>query len=247
MRIKEVLLSFLLLFVGTFLSLQQVNADEIYFTNDNNVSMSEEQYNYIGELFFEGYQNYITTSEFNDLLTRNLFNSPIEKDVYDESLIQRTLVETPAKKLIISKSCDSYECLMVITNSWKGQPTFTSYDVIGALLYADLTLNSSVTTKLYYSGGTMYGSEIKYDNNGWGVSMDLPDNSTTTMTITQHFYVYGEGTVFGSYQHAMYNISLATSQLYNCNIGGYGGVFDFYGAALNKFDQMNGVSIGIDI
>lgn len=241
---KIVTLSFLFI-VGLF-SMINVKADEIYFTNNNNVSMTKAQYDYIGELFFDGYQNHITTSEFNGLLSRNLFNSPIEKDIYDGSL-SRNLVETSAKKLTLSKSCDLSECFMVLTNSWKGDPTITSWDVIGSLLFSDLHLNSSVTTKLYHSGGTMYGSEIKYDNNGWGVSLDLPDNSTTLMTITQYFYVYGGGTVFGSYQHALFDISLATSQLYTCSLNGYGGVFNFYGAALNKFDQMNGVSLGIDI
>lgn len=246
MKKNVVTLSFLII-ISLFLTTNAL-AEEIFFTNSNNVSMTEEQYDYIGELFFDGYQNHITTSEFNGLLSRNLFNSPIEKDTYEvNDSLAKNLVETPAKKLTLSKSCDLTECFMVLTNSWKGQPTITSYDVIGALLYGNLHLNSSITTKLYHSGGTMYGSDIKYDNNGWGVSMDLPDNSTTTMTITQYFYVYGLGTVFGSYQHALFNISLATSQLYECDIIGYGGVFDFYGAALNKFDQMNGVSLGIDI
>ena len=246
MKKNVVTLSFLII-ISLFLTTNAL-AEEIFFTNSNNVSMTEEQYDYIGELFFDGYQNHITTSEFNGLLSKNLFNSPIEKDIYEvNDNLAKNLVETPAKKLTLSKSCGMTECLMVLTNAWKGQPTITSYDVIGALLYGNLHLNSSITTKLYHSGGTMYGADIKYDSSGWGVSMDLPDNSTTTMTITQYFYVYGLGTVFGSYQHALFNISLATSQLYNCNLGGYGGVFAFYGAALNKFDQMGGVSLGIDI
>lgn len=244
------MLNLILLLGGVILSVD-VKADEnIYYTNSNGVSMTETQYNYLKEMFFEDYPNYVTEAEYNELLTKNMFTKEIEKKtVVDESsptITRSSYHETNAKVLTLSQSCGTAECLMVFTNAWKGEPSVKSYDLIGSLLFGDLTLNSGITSKLYFSGGTLYGDGTKYSNKGWGVSFLLP-NSTTTITVTQHFYVYGEGTVFSSYQHAVKRISLATSQKFTCNFGGWGGVFDFYGSAVGKYDHTAGVDMGIEI
>ena len=244
------MLNLILLLGGVILSIS-VKADEnIYYTNSNGVSMTETQYNYLKEMFFDGYPNYVTEAEYNELLTKNMFTKEIEKKtVVDEgssTVTRSSYHETNAKVLTLSQSCGTAECLMVFTNAWKGEPSVKSYDLIGALLFGNLTLNSGITSKLYYSGGTLYGDGTKYSNKGWGVSFKLPQ-STTTITVTQHFYVYGTGTVFSSYQHAVKKISLATSQKFTCNYGGWGGVFDFYGTAVGKFDHTAGVDMGIEI
>lgn len=244
------MLNLILLLGGVILSIS-VKADEnIYYTNSNGVSMTETQYNYLKEMFFEDYPNYVTEAEYNELLTKNMFNKEIEKktttDYGNQISPQSNYHETNAKILTLSKSCSSTECLMVFTNAWKGDPTVKSYDLIGALLFGNLTLNSGLTSKLYYSGGTLYGDGTKYSNKGWGVSFKLP-TSTSLMTVTQHFYVYGTGTVFTSYQHAVKKISLATSQKFTCNYGGWGGVYDFYGTAVGKFDHTAGVDMGIEV
>ncbi len=245
------MLNLILLLGGVILSIS-VKADEnIYYTNSNGVSMTETQYNYLKEMFFEDYPNYVTEAEYNELLTKNMFTKEIEKKtVVNEgspTVTRSSYHETNAKILTLSKSCGTAECLMVFTNAWKGDPTVKSYDLIGALLYGNsLKLNSGITSKLYFSGGTLYGDGTKYSNKGWGVSFLLP-NSTSLMTVTQHFYVYGMGTVFTSYQHAIKKISLETSQKFTCNYGGWGGVFDFYGTAVGKFDHTAGVDMGIDI
>lgn len=244
------MLNLILLLGGVIFSVN-VKADEnIYYTNSNGVSMTETQYNYLKEMFFEDYPNYVTEAEYNELLTKNMFTKEIEKKtVVDESsptITRSSYHETNAKVLTLSQSCGTAECLMVFTNAWKGEPSVKSYDLIGSLLFGDLTLNSGITSKLYFSGGTLYGDGTKYSNKGWGVSFLLP-NSTTTITVTQHFYVYGEGTVFSSYQHAVKRISLATSQKFTCNFGGWGGVFDFYGSAVGKYDHTAGVDMGIEI
>ena len=244
------MLNLILLLGGVIFSVN-VKADEnIYYTNSNGVSMTETQYNYLKEMFFEDYPNYVTEAEYNELLTKNMFTNEIEKvtttDQGTQISPQSSYHETNAKVLTLSKSCSKTECLMVFTNAWKGDPSVKSYDLIGALLFGDLTLNSGLTSKLYYSGGTLYGDGTKYSNTGWGVSFLLP-NSTSLITVTQHFYVYGVGTVFSSYQHAVKNISLATSQKFTCNYGGWGDVFDFYGSAVGKYDHTAGVDMGIEV
>lgn len=247
---KTVMLNLALLLSGVIF-INHVNADEIYYyTNSNGVSMTESQYNYLQEMFFEDFPTYITQSEYNDLLTRNMFTKSVQKvsstDGNTSSVARGNYHETNAKTITLSKSCGATDCLMVLTNAWKGDPNVKSYDLIGSLLISDLTLDSDVVSKLYYSGGTLYGDGFKTSNNGFAESFKLPE-SDSTITVTQHYYVYGDGTVFGSYQHATSNISLATSQKFTCEFGGWGGVFEFYGSAVGKYDHTAGVDMGITI
>lgn len=232
-----------------------VNADEIYYTNSNGVSMTEEQYDFIGDVYYDGYQDIITPAEFNRYQTYGYFGSTITKVVLDEddlvqmeqpNQIMGTVHETTAKRLQLVKICGSYTCGIGTTLTWKGDPKKKSWDVIGALLYNNLTLVGDVTTTLAYSGGTLlYGDEY-YVGGGFGTSVKL-QNSTTNMQISQSFDVYGNGIVYASYQHATANITKVTSQLYTVGFGGYGGVFHFYGAATNVYDQMGGVNVVVNI
>jgi len=256
-----------LLVVGVIASyslLLRVNADEIYYTNPNNVSMTEEQYDFFGEMFWDGFQEDVTQALFNEYLTYGYFDGEIETVEYEDieyledeltpgssSLNEPdspmgTIHETTAKKLTLSKSCGTYTCGIAVTLQWKKDPTIKSYDVIGALLYGGVTLVGEPTTYLKYSGGTLsYGDEY-YVGGGFGTSVKL-QTSSTNMKIAQSFNVTDTGAVYASYQHATSNITKATSQLYTVGYGGYGGVFHFYGAASNVFDQMGGVNTTVSI
>ena len=248
-------LVFLLVGIIVSLNVINVNADEIFYTNANGVSMTEAQYDFFGEFYWDGYQEYVTEAQFNKFLTRGYFNSTIEKVEYDEELIassnihlgdeiQGTTHETTAKKLTISKACSGSICDIATTLKWKGTPNVKSYDVIGALLYNGVTLYTEPSTTLTYSGGTLFYGDEYYVGGGFGTSVKL-QTSSTNMRITQDFEVTGTGTIYASYQHATSNISKSTSQLYNVAYGGYGGVFHFYGAAVGVFDGMGGVNISI--
>lgn len=248
-------LVFLLLGINVILlsGIINANADEIYYTNNNNVSMTKAEYDYFGELYFEGYQEYVTTSEYNKFKTRNYFEGTIQKVEYDESITgtpenhmmpRATIHETNAKKLTIAAGCAGGICTMVTTLQWKGTPRVKSYDVIGALLYNNITLLDEPITRLYYSGGTISYSDEKYSGDGFGTSVKLRE-STTNIRVNQTFDITGTGTVYASYQHAVETITKATSQLYTIGYGGDGGVFHFYGAAADVFDQMGGVYMTI--
>lgn len=224
-----------------------VSADEIYYTNANNVSMTEEQYNFFGAMFWDGFQDNVTQSMFNKYLSHGTFNAEIEQVVYEDEPTRGYYHETNAKKLVMSKACYNGFCDMSVTLFWKGTPNVKSYDVIGALLYNGVSLatNSSVNTYLGYSGGTITYNSPQFVGGGFGQSVKLR-TSTTNMIISQSFDIVGSGTVYASYQHATQNITLATSKKYTVGFGGYGGVFHFYGSATNVFDQMGGVDMHID-
>lgn len=225
------------------------NADDVYYTNSNNVSMTKEEYDFFSEMYWDGYQEYITEALYNKFHTYGYFNGTIEKVEYDENLNKniinsepsRGLIhETTAKKLTMSKSCYGNFCFVDITLQWKGDPNIKSYDVIGALLYGNITLLTEPDTVLHYSGGNLFYGDEYYVGDGFGTSVKL-QNSSSNMIISQSYDLSGSGTLYASYQHATKNITKATSQKYTVGFGGYGGVFHFYGAAVGKFDQMGGV------
>lgn len=225
-----------------------VNAEEIYYTNDNGVSFTKEQYNYYTEMAWDGYQQYVTQNEFNQLVELDLFNRPIEK---------KTIVDTPIFKFtnkystkgsslvekgrttVISKSCSS-QCFYILSTGWNGTPYVKSWDVIGARASGttittinDIIVNSNNYLSTY--------SNPKIETNGFGYSIKLPND--TGISVSVAFYANTGGTVYGTYQHAMSNTTEAISKLYLISYSGYGGVFSFYGSAYGVYDGCNGVSI----
>lgn len=249
---KLVKLSFYLicaLFVINVLSIN-VHADDVYYTNKNGVSMTKEQYNFFGELYFDGYQEYVTQEKFNKYLSMGLYGQRItKKETEDfETGVEspRALIhETTAKKLTLAYACDSGKhCTMVTSLEWKGAPKVISYDVIGSYLYGDLSRVDTPTTILYWSGQSITYTDRVYSGNGYGCTA-LLQKSSTLMQIVQDVdvKVNGDGTFYSSYQHATKRITLETSKKYTTGYGGYGGVFFFYGSAVGVYDQMGGVNV----
>ena len=56
-----------------------VRADEVYYTNSHGVSLTEEQYNFLTELHFDGYQDYITEATHNKYLSMGLYDEKVYK------------------------------------------------------------------------------------------------------------------------------------------------------------------------
>ncbi len=236
------------LFVINVLSIN-VHADDVYYTNKNGVGMTEEQYNFLGELYFDGYQEIITQDKFNKYLSMGLYGKKVyKKEIEDfESSVEspKALIhETTAKKLTLAYSCNDRFCGMVTGLQWKGFPKVLSYDVIGSYLYGNLTRLTTPNTFLYWSGEAVEFTDRVYNGNGYGCTVLLP-KSSVNMRIVQDIdlEVKGDGTFYSSYQHATKRITLETSKKYTTGFGGYGGVFFFYGSAVGVYDQMGGVDV----
>lgn len=226
-----------------------VRADEVYYTNSHGVSLTEEQYNFLTELHFDGYQDYITEATHNKYLSMGLYDEKVTKEViedFDDSgnSLYGTLHETTAKRLELAYACGGNRCTMATTAEWKGTPRIISYDVIGSYLYGNLTRLSTPITYLYWSGQTIEFTDRVYSGNGYGCTA-LLQNSSVNMIVAQDvdIRVDGSGTFYSSYQHATKRITLETSKKYTTGFGGYGGVFFFYGSAVGVYDQMAGVDV----
>lgn len=231
--------------LGILFSLNQVDAKEIYYTNSKGVSMTEDEYQFIGELYKDGFQEHITPELYDNIIDNNLMDREIEKKsivVRDNPFARGSYHTTSYKQLSIAKSCDSINCLIVISLNWLANPAVRSYDVMGALFHNVTRQSTPVTTYVDSISSNNTGT-YKYASDGFGASFKLGTGSN--LYITQQFYVSRGGTVFGSYQHATSAVTLNQSRDYTFSIAGFGSVFAFGSAGRDAYDGMTGVDITV--
>lgn len=219
-----------------------VKAESIYYTNQYGVKFTEKQYNFYTEMFYDGYQEFVTQDDLNKVISLDLVNQKVEKIILPdlESGLKGSQVTENGRTLTISKSCSS-QCLYTLTASWSAIPGTNSYDVIGMRI-KNATINTIGTMQLNSVGySTSSSTPSKTTTNGFGYSVAVPP--TSSLVISTSCYTTTGGTAFGSYQHALSTITYNNSNLYYINSAGYGSVQDFYGAAWGVYDGANGVSI----
>lgn len=232
----------LFIFVLSIFTITNVNAEEIYYTNDNGVSLTKEEYDFLTEVYWDGFQQRMTEEEYNYYKEGNYFGQEVEKKIaYDKTLTRGTFHSTPNKSIQISKVCNT-SCSITIGVEWINSPVVRSYDVIGAYLY-NVTRIGSASAYATTNNDSNIASSTKYQANGFGSSVLLPTGSN--VHVYQTFSVTKGGRVYGSYQHAIRNTTLEISQKFNISRIGYGGVFGFYDEAVNIYDNMNGVDIEV--
>lgn len=223
-------------------------ASEIYYTNNNDVIFTKEEYDFLSKMYWEGCQELFTQNDYEDFVNSKIIEGEFQsvEATYNDNLLIRPFSENSAEsnsKIIkISTSCQS-NCTVSVVVTWKTLPNTRSYDVVGARLSGNKLININ-HTKATSSTQKNSSTEAKKLNNGFGVSVLLP-NTGTTFIISQGYTVTKGGTIYASYQHAKSSISLANSKNYTISSQGYGGVFKFSGTAANIYDQMRGVSIAV--
>lgn len=234
-----------ILLIAMFIGMPIAHASS-YYINDLGVEFTEAQYNYITDIYYDGYQDEMTQDEFDKIYDLDLFNQPIEIVEEIQPIqtglgygINSTSVTENGRTTRITKSCSS-ECLVTLTATWNAIPTVNSYDVIGFRL-SSASINTVGKATINGSGYsvTYASSSAQQSSNGFGHSVKL--GGVSGMKVTTFMYCSTGGNVYGSYQHAMSSITLANSKLYTIGAGGYGYVFNFYGNASGKYDNAVGV------
>lgn len=144
-----------------------------------------------------------------------------------------------------------------LTNVWLINPYIKSYDVI-AMRTDDATIvegtqegyqfydkSDGTSTYVSYSNG---GNNMVKASNGFGISMNLVDaGSNFDCEISATVFATTEwATMYGSYQHAAANVTLAQSKSYTISHNGYGEVINFATGIEGTYDGMQGVSIALD-
>ena len=231
---------------------KNVYAEEAYYTNPYGVEFSREEYEFLTTFYNPKHPEIMTRDMYEQFIEDDLMNSEVEIVTYSEPQLpllnpgiqpNSTSHSTPYKTVQIAKGCNPMFCVINIQNTWHVSPSVRSWDNIGAYI-SGTTLKSHIDTYVYSTAGTTYYNNLITQSNGIGNSVLLPATGSNII-VDMTFKVYKNGTVYGSYQHAMQDTTLLNSQNYTLDIVGYGNVFSYTGTAIGIYDGMNGVDIGV--
>lgn len=211
--------------------------------NINNLVKSEKYY----KTEIDHLNNVVTNTE----VTENEFNN---YNPNIQTLSVSNFVETQYKKLslTLSDNHDGYGDIFVGL-LWKMIPSTRSFDVI-AVRYVGMTDvdGTQYGRQIWGTNGNYSyveygwnGTNINRQDNGFGISMNITNDSTinylenyigSAVEFTGNFQWAG-----ASYQHATSNTTLAQSKSYTLAEDGKNGVILFTGNIGEKYDNMPGV------
>lgn len=221
-----------------------VDASEVFYKNENGVILTKNEYNFLSQMYWDGYQSLMTLEDYENFKNSDVINGKVEvKEInYNNYIVPYgTSISYGYKTLKIFKSCSS-DCLISVTLQWDSDPSVRSYDVIGAYI-ENTTFTNNPTTMVATSSTKTVITDLKKTSNGIGSSFKLPSGSN--IKVNQVFRVNVGGHVYASYQHAKSSSTLAKSKDYTFSKFGYGRVFQFSTSSSNIYDAMNGVDIAV--
>lgn len=226
--------------------------DNVYYTTNNGIELTEEEYKFLTKFYGTPYVDIMTRDQYNEFVEDDLLHSDLRiKKVTPQTTalvnpgnMQRGTYNYEAGRTIqIGAACLPTKCIMSLLTTWDIDPAITSWDDIGAWLDTT-TLKSYSHTYLSTSNTTSYFTNWKVESDGIGNTVFLPEDGTN-MIINMAFTVSRGGTVYGSYQHAMEDTTFSASQSYTLDFAGYANVHLFSGAAIGVYDEVGGVDINV--
>lgn len=151
---------------------------------------------------------------------------------------------TASKILILGTTLDQNgRYFTTLETHWQTTPIVKSYDVSAIRWSGDIGVIEATGLQMCekpveYSYN---GSNMVNKSNGIGISMNLVDNGTTPKLFLYMLSKRNAGTYYGTYQHAVRNVTLAQSKSYSFSSSGLGGVLKFSGSIGSYYDDMQGV------
>ena len=242
---------FLLVALCIFGITKNAYAEEAYYTNQNGIELTREEYDFLTTFYNSVYPSIMTREMYDRFVESDLMNSEVNIVTYTEPQLallnpgvqpNSQTHSTSYKTVQIGSGCTTDRCYMSVQNTWHVSPSVRSWDNIGAY-FDGVSLISHDCTYVYSTSGVDWFNNLN-TTNGIGNSVKLPDTGENII-IDIEFTVTKGGTVYGSYQHAMQNTTLVNSQNYTLSLGGEGHVFLYYGNAIGIYDGMNGVDIQV--
>lgn len=238
--------SIILIFYGN-----AVYAEEAYYTNLNGIEFNEYQYNTLVAMLNEHIVQTMTYEEYQNFNVDNIIEGEYFYEVIEDgsssNANSRAYHETTCKRIVLGATCSSSECTISLSTTWKCIPGIKSYDVTGVRLanttFSDddflFTYRADSTVKTSYAGK-------KGASNGVGYAIKIPSSGDIDYTAL-YFDVKPQGRVYGTYQHAVKNITLTKALDFTFNSSGYGGVFAWPSSYGQIFDQTSGVYLVLPV
>ena len=144
---------------------------------------------------------------------------------------------------------------LTVYTQWLITPVTQSFDVTAMRVEDAYIVEGSQTgLQVYRKNGVVgsvnyspNGTNIRKEDDGFGISMNLVNNATNYETdISANVVATSQyAKAYGTYQHAVTDVTLDASQSYFISHNGFGGVLNFATGVQNWYDGMNGVSISL--
>lgn len=142
---------------------------------------------------------------------------------------------------------------VMVYTQWLVTPATKSFDVT-AMRFEDATIveGTQEGTQTYWASGeynfinySPNGTNIRKQSNGFGISMNLVNDASYFETdISADIKASNSNaTVYGTYQHAVTNVTLEQSHSYNISHNGFGSVLNFATGVRGYYDGMQGVYV----
>lgn len=142
---------------------------------------------------------------------------------------------------------------VMVYTQWLVTPATKSFDVTAMRVEDAIVVEGTQDgTQTYWANGeydfitySPNGTNIRKQSNGFGISMNLVNDASYFETdISANIRATGEeATVYGTYQHAVTNVTLEQSHSYNISHNGFGSVLNFATGVRGYYDGMQGVYV----
>ena len=182
-----------------------------------------------------------------ELIKENFNNGVSTYDAYHETTYKRIQI------LDTHLGGDSHR-IMVYTQ-WLVTPATKSFDVTAMRIDGGYVVDRTQDgTQVYWKDGaydyvdySWNGTNIRKTDNGFGISMNLVNGASYFETDISANVVTtsSDAVAYGTYQHAVTDVTLNQSQSYTISHNGLGGVLNFTNSVYNYYDRMAGVSISL--
>ncbi len=199
---------------------------------------------------------YKVTETANGTISKEVTKDEAENAFEQAQTTRSSVHETSYKNIrITSTNMGNNIHSVTLANRWLVTPKMKSFDVMGMRTDdASVIAGTQSGTQVYWDGDYGYvnysynGRNMVIKDNGFGISMNLVDSgSYFESDITANVNAQTEfAKVFGTYQHAVYKVTLAQSQAYLISHNGLGEVLNFTSSVRDKYDGMQGVSIELE-
>lgn len=247
---------------GVVMSEQEYNDFLKIYSSEYIMNMTEVKYNKIKDLNFD---DITTSTKYVETVYNPSLQLTTEREITKEEYESFNPVmprlndggashATTAKEISLSVFGGTTWNYVLFVATWKGIPSTRSFDVIGIRGYGFEFSNGTQNGEQIYTLDGNYtaidyawnGTNIKKHDNGFGISMNIVNSDITSLQAVVECDIkatVNHPTVYGSYQHAVDNLTLAQSQNYTLGGAGLGGVFVFPYSIAQKYDGMSGVAV----